>query len=242
MPGGRSCTAPAHSAPTRTSSPKVSPGCARCSRSSTVRATPSGEQIVEQSLELGAFYPPLGQGQGRDRGGFPRPIGPARCEPEAEASVRAGGGPHRAPLPGMSREDVDGAQSRSLPCASEMIGGMRFGRSGRWRRRKPWRPATRPEPEAAPGPAEQEVDTALTASSGRLRCQPPVRRGGSARSARQGRASYTRLNGVRATSRKRESPPAVTTSRMRAGPACVPSASPTSWASDVGVHSRVEKP
>ena len=57
-----------------------------------------------------------------------------------------------------------------------------------------------------------------------------------------GRASYTWLNGVSATRRKRVNPPASTTSRMRASPAWAPRASPTSCESDAGVHSRVENP
>ena len=40
----------------------------------------------------------------------------------------------------------------------------------------------------------------------------------------------------------RANPAADTTSRMRAGPACVPNASPTGCDSDDGVHNRVEKP
>src|ERR1700691_1440336 len=55
-----------------------------------------------------------------------------------------------------------------------------------------------------------------------------------------GRASNTRLNGVSATRRNRVKPPAVTTSRILASPACAPSASPTSWESDAGVQSSVE--
>ena len=55
---------------------------------------------------------------------------------------------------------------------------------------------------------------------------------------RHGRASSTRLNGVSAARRKRVKPPAVTTSRSRASPACAPSASPTSCASDAGVQTQ----
>ena len=50
------------------------------------------------------------------------------------------------------------------------------------------------------------------------------------------------LNGVSNTVANRENPPAVTTSRSLAGPACVPSASPTSCDSEAGVHSKVENP
>ena len=57
-----------------------------------------------------------------------------------------------------------------------------------------------------------------------------------------GRASRTRLNGVSAARRKRVNPAAVTSSRKRASPACAPSASPTSWDSEAGVHSSVENP
>ena len=57
----------------------------------------------------------------------------------------------------------------------------------------------------------------------------------------QGRASYTMLNGVSAARRKRVKPPALTTSRIRASPACAPSASPTSCDSDAGVQRNVEK-
>ena len=56
-----------------------------------------------------------------------------------------------------------------------------------------------------------------------------------------GRASNTRLNGVSAARRKRREPARPgTTSRIRASPAWAPSASPTSWDSDAGVHSSVE--
>ena len=60
-------------------------------------------------------------------------------------------------------------------------------------------------------------------------------------SAGYGRASNTMLKGVSLTRRNRPNPALVTTSRMRASPACAPSASPTSWDSEAGVHSRVEK-
>ena len=55
-----------------------------------------------------------------------------------------------------------------------------------------------------------------------------------------GRASYTRLKGVSAARRKRVKPAAVTTSLILASPAWAPSASPTSWDSEAGVHSSVE--
>ena len=58
----------------------------------------------------------------------------------------------------------------------------------------------------------------------------------------QGRISKTLLKGVCATEVNRVKPLVVTTSRIRAGPAWVPRAKPTSWASDDGVHSRVENP
>ncbi len=67
-------------------------------------------------------------------------------------------------------------------------------------------------------------------------------RGGSVTRApreRHGRASNTRLNGVSATRRNRVKPAASTTSRIRASPACAPSASPTSCESEAGVHSSV---
>jgi hypothetical protein len=50
------------------------------------------------------------------------------------------------------------------------------------------------------------------------------------------------LSGVCAAIRNRVNPAAVTTSRILAGPAWAPSASPTSWDSDPGVLSRVENP
>ena len=50
------------------------------------------------------------------------------------------------------------------------------------------------------------------------------------------------LNGVCVAIRNRVNPAAVATSRIRAGPAWVPSASPTSCDSDAGVHSSVENP
>ena len=55
-----------------------------------------------------------------------------------------------------------------------------------------------------------------------------------------GRASSTMLKGVSVARRKRRKPPAVTTSRSRASPACAPSASPTSCASDAGVQMSVD--
>jgi hypothetical protein len=55
-----------------------------------------------------------------------------------------------------------------------------------------------------------------------------------------GLASKTRLKGVSVARRKRVKPPAVTTSRMRASPACAPSASPTSCAFEAGVQIMVE--
>src|SRR5579862_10027748 len=47
------------------------------------------------------------------------------------------------------------------------------------------------------------------------------------------------LNRVSVARRKRVSPPATTTSRIRASPACAPSANPTSCDSDAGVHKSV---
>src|ERR1700728_758931 len=55
-----------------------------------------------------------------------------------------------------------------------------------------------------------------------------------------GRASKTMLNGVSAALRNRVKPAVVTTSLIRASPAWAPSASPTSWDSEAGVHSSVE--
>ncbi len=55
-----------------------------------------------------------------------------------------------------------------------------------------------------------------------------------------GRASSTRLKGVSVARRKRVKPPAVTTSRSRASPACAPSPNPTSCASEAGVQTMVE--
>jgi hypothetical protein len=52
----------------------------------------------------------------------------------------------------------------------------------------------------------------------------------------------TRLNGVSAALRNWVNPAASVISRILAGPACVPRASPTSWDSEAGVHSSVEKP
>ena len=57
-----------------------------------------------------------------------------------------------------------------------------------------------------------------------------------------GRASNTRLKGVCSARRKRVKPPATTTSRIFACPACAPSASPTSCDSEAGVQRKVEKP
>ena len=59
---------------------------------------------------------------------------------------------------------------------------------------------------------------------------------------RHGRTSNTLLNGVDAASRKLRKPAATVTSRIRAGPAWVPSAAPTGCDSEAGVQSRVEKP
>ena len=58
----------------------------------------------------------------------------------------------------------------------------------------------------------------------------------------QGRTSRTMLNGVCAAWRKRVNPAVAVTSRIRAGPAWVPSASPRGCESDEGVQTSVEKP
>jgi len=55
-----------------------------------------------------------------------------------------------------------------------------------------------------------------------------------------GLASNTRLKGVSVARRKRVNPPAVTTSRNLASPACAPRARPTSCDNEAGVHNRVE--
>jgi hypothetical protein len=57
---------------------------------------------------------------------------------------------------------------------------------------------------------------------------------------RYGRASRTRLNGVWVARRTRVKPAASRTSRNRASPAWPPSASPTSWDLELGVHTIVE--
>lgn len=56
----------------------------------------------------------------------------------------------------------------------------------------------------------------------------------------QGRASSTMLNGVSTARRMRVKPPAVSTSRKRASPACAPRAAPTSCLSDAGTQIAVE--
>jgi hypothetical protein len=58
----------------------------------------------------------------------------------------------------------------------------------------------------------------------------------------QGRASNTTLNGVSATRANELNPASITTSLMRASPACAPRASPTSCDKEQGVHRSVEKP
>lgn len=58
----------------------------------------------------------------------------------------------------------------------------------------------------------------------------------------QGLASSIKLRGVSVARRKRVNPPDVTTSLRRASPAWVPRAVPTSWLSEAGVHTVVEKP
>lgn len=55
-------------------------------------------------------------------------------------------------------------------------------------------------------------------------------------------ASNTRWNGVCATVRQSAKPAPTTISCTFAGPAWVPIAAPTSWESEAGVHSSVEKP
>ena len=57
----------------------------------------------------------------------------------------------------------------------------------------------------------------------------------------QGLASSTILNGVAAARRKRVKPPWRQTSARRFSPACAPSAAPTSWLSDAGTQTLVEK-
>jgi hypothetical protein len=76
---------------------------------------------------------------------------------------------------------------------------------------------------------------------GAVRGLAPARRRRRVRgSRRHGRVSNTRLKGVSAARRKCVKPPASTTSRMRASPACAPRARPTSCESEAGVQSRVE--
>src|SRR5207248_11502228 len=91
----------------------------------------------------------------------------------------------------------------------------------------------------APGDADFSGGHRRRSSHFRWRC--PRRSVGTA-TRTYGRASNTLLNGVSATRRNRVKPAAVTTSRIRASPACAPSASPTSCESEAGVHSRVENP
>src|SRR5439155_1717897 len=90
------------------------------------------------------------------------------------------------------------------------------------------------------------LDAALVDALARER---PAQLGDEARRARvalgipglgYGRASSTRLKGVSVARRKRVKPPAVTTSRSLASPACAPSARPTSCASEAGVQIMVE--
>jgi hypothetical protein len=57
-----------------------------------------------------------------------------------------------------------------------------------------------------------------------------------------GRASRIMLNGVSVARRIRVNSPLARTSLRRRSPACAPRARPTSWLSEAGVHTIVEKP
>jgi hypothetical protein len=94
---------------------------------------------------------------------------------------------------------------------------------------------TRDEIDARPTPDKDAVPArkpqAGTALPPRVRRQPNY-----------GLASSTRLNGVSVARRKRVNPPSVITSRSRDSPAWAPSARPTSWSREAGVHTSVEAP
>ena len=98
------------------------------------------------------------------------------------------------------------------------------------------RPGRQEHDGGRPGPVDGVAEPDAVAHDVPLR-----HRAGPGRPA-HGRTSKTLLNGVEAASRKRVKPAAVVTSRIRAGPACVPRAAPTGWDSDAGVQSRVENP
>ena len=91
----------------------------------------------------------------------------------------------------------------------------------------------------APSPAASDLRPAEPAAAGGGRPGAGPRSRG-LRPRRQGRSSSTRLNGVAVARRNRVKPACVTTSRSRFSPACAPSASPTSWASDAGVQTIVD--
>ena len=104
----------------------------------------------------------------------------------------------------------------------------------------------RARPERLPG----EVDPVTRRDAdlvGQARPAPGVRRVAEAKAVgrRHGGhflTSNTLLNGVVAAILKEPNPAVVTMSRIRAGPAWVPMARPTSWERDPGVHNRVENP
>jgi hypothetical protein len=89
-------------------------------------------------------------------------------------------------------------------------------------------------------PSDVETGRARCTADGRCRIGLSVSRGGRESFDVYGRASRMRLKGVAVARRKRVNPPASTTSRKRASPACAPSPRPTSWLSEAGVHSIVE--
>jgi hypothetical protein len=71
---------------------------------------------------------------------------------------------------------------------------------------------------------------------------PPDARSGRYEQLPYGRASRIMLNGVSVARRIRVNSPLARTSLRRRSPACAPRARPTSWLSEAGVHTIVEKP
>jgi hypothetical protein len=214
--GGSSGTNAITSTPT---SPTSTPGLAWPNRVGdpsrpTVRQARRARHRGRRWLALWTVRHVSGSGHGRVGAGAREPRSPGRCERRRRA--------HRTqPVVAICRRRALAAATAELRWWTVTVDDDE--QRGGW-------------PSEAARCAERDhgpvSDHAIARSPERPRDRVPP--------ASYGRASRMRLNGVSVARRKRLNPASLATCHRRSSPACAPSASPTSWSSEDGVHTTVE--
>ena len=172
------------------------------------------------------------------------PTRASRCAPRSPPSTRSARTPWAERASAELRATGETARRRDPSSLDEltpqelrialMLGRRRDDAAGRG--------GALPQPEDRRVPPAPRLPEARRELPRRAGGGAPGRRGrpGVAAGRGYGRASSTTLNGVSAARRTRVKPALPRTSRRRASPAWAPSARPTSWESELGVHSSVE--